>query len=142
MFGVNTAIIRSSIVASNVTRLFSSVTVARPIDSSLQCQLFIGPQTTSSTQIIVRNATKKAGGSSNNGRDSAGRRLGVKLFPGRFAKAGNIIVRQRGKKFVAGDNVGMGNDHTIFALVAGVVRMEKSPKNKKRNIVHILAEGQ
>jgi large subunit ribosomal protein L27 len=140
MFGVNT-IIRRSVAASNVTRLFTSVTAARPIVSSLQCQLFIGPQTTSSTQIIVRNATKKAGGSSNNGRDSAGRRLGVKLFPGRFAKAGNIIVRQRGKKFVAGDNVGMGNDHTIFALVAGVVRMEKSPKNKKRNIVHILAEG-
>lgn len=133
MFGVNNTIIRSSVVASNVTRLFSSVTAARPI-------VFIGPQKTS-TQIIVRNATKKAGGSSNNGRDSAGRRLGVKLFPGRFAKAGNIIVRQRGKKFVAGDNVGMGNDHTIFALVAGVVRMEKSPKNKKRNIVHILAEG-
>lgn len=140
MFGVNNTIIRSSVVASNVTRLFSSVTAARPIVSNLFCQLFIGPQKTS-TQIIVRNATKKAGGSSNNGRDSAGRRLGVKLFPGRFAKAGNIIVRQRGKKFVAGDNVGMGNDHTIFALVAGVVRMEKSPKNKKRNIVHILAEG-
>ena len=66
-------------------------------------------------------AHKKAGGSSRNGRDSAGRRLGVKLFGGQEAIAGNIIVRQRGTKWWAGANVGMGKDHTLFALTAGNV---------------------
>ncbi|KAL3802325.1 hypothetical protein HJC23_007150 [Cyclotella cryptica] len=93
------------------------------------------------TKTTIRNATKKAGGSSNNGRDSAGRRLGIKVWPGTFAKPGNIIVRQRGKKFLAGDNVGMGNDHTLFAIGAGVVRMTKSKKNHKRNVVHVIAES-
>ncbi len=66
-------------------------------------------------------AHKKAGGSSRNGRDSAGRRLGVKKFGGENAIAGNIIVRQRGTKWHAGRNVGMGSDHTLFALVDGTV---------------------
>ena len=67
-------------------------------------------------------AHKKAGGSSRNGRDSAGRRLGVKIFGGQYASAGNIIVRQRGTKFHPGTNVGLGKDHTIFALINGEVR--------------------
>ena len=67
-------------------------------------------------------AHKKAGGSSRNGRDSAGRRLGVKKFGGEAVIAGNIIVRQRGTKFWAGENVGMGRDHTLFAKAAGAVR--------------------
>ncbi len=67
-------------------------------------------------------AHKKAGGSSRNGRDSAGRRLGVKVYGGQVASAGNIIVRQRGTKFHPGTNVGIGKDHTIFALVDGQVR--------------------
>ncbi len=67
-------------------------------------------------------AHKKAGGSSNNGRDSAGRRLGVKIYGGQYAAAGNIIIRQRGTKFHPGHNVGMGKDHTIFALVEGAVK--------------------
>ncbi len=66
-------------------------------------------------------AHKKAGGSSRNGRDSAGRRLGVKLFGGETAKAGNIIVRQRGTKFHPGANVGIGKDHTLFALTGGTI---------------------
>jgi large subunit ribosomal protein L27 len=70
-------------------------------------------------------AHKKSGGSSRNGRDSAGRRLGVKKFGGEAVLAGNIIVRQRGTKFFPGDNVGMGKDHTLFALVAGRVRFDK-----------------
>mmetsp|Transcript_42148 Transcript_42148/g.47961 ORF Transcript_42148/g.47961 Transcript_42148/m.47961 type:complete len:221 (+) Transcript_42148:436-1098(+) len=70
-------------------------------------------------------ATKKAGGSTSNGRDSAGRRLGVKLLHNEKAKAGSILVRQRGQKFRAGMNVGMGKDHTLFAKVAGKVQMEK-----------------
>jgi large subunit ribosomal protein L27 len=67
-------------------------------------------------------AHKKAGGSSRNGRDSAGRRLGVKKFGGEAVLAGNILVRQRGTQFYAGTNVGMGKDHTLFALVEGAVK--------------------
>ena len=70
-------------------------------------------------------AHKKAGGSSRNGRDSAGRRLGVKKFGGEIVVPGNIIVRQRGTKFHPGDQVGMGRDHTLFALAAGAVRFHK-----------------
>lgn len=66
-------------------------------------------------------AHKKAGGSSRNGRDSAGRRLGVKKFGGQECVAGNILVRQRGTKFYPGRNVGIGKDHTLFALVDGRV---------------------
>lgn len=66
-------------------------------------------------------AHKKAGGSSRNGRDTIGRRLGVKKFGGEKVIAGNIIIRQRGTKWHPGDNVGMGKDHTIFALSDGVV---------------------
>jgi large subunit ribosomal protein L27 len=67
-------------------------------------------------------AHKKSGGSSRNGRDSAGRRLGVKKFGGEVVAAGNIIVRQRGTKFYPGVNVGMGKDHTLFALEDGAVK--------------------
>ncbi|MFP5448649.1 MAG: 50S ribosomal protein L27 [Alphaproteobacteria bacterium] len=67
-------------------------------------------------------AHKKSGGSSRNGRDSAGRRLGVKKFGGEAVLAGNIIVRQRGTKYYPGDNVGMGRDHTLFALETGAVK--------------------
>ena len=71
-------------------------------------------------------ATKKAGGSSRNGRDSAGRRLGVKKFGGENVIAGNIIIRQRGTKFHPGDNVGIGKDHTIFATINGKVTCKKT----------------
>src|SRR5437762_9919527 len=72
-----------------------------------------------------RMAHKKAGGSSRNGRDSAGRRLGVKKFGGEIVIPGNIIVRQRGTKFHPGDRVGMGRDHTLFALEEGAVQFKK-----------------
>ena len=83
-------------------------------------------------------ATKKAGGSSGNGRDSIGRRLGIKIWPGKHAIAGNILVRQRGQKFRAGQNVGMGRDHTLFAKADGVVTMTRLETNRKRNVVHVL----
>ena len=67
-------------------------------------------------------AHKKAGGSSRNGRDTAGRRLGVKRFGGQEVLAGNILVRQRGTKFHAGEHVGMGRDHTLFATASGKVK--------------------
>ena len=75
-------------------------------------------------------AHKKAGGSSRNGRDSAGRRLGVKLFGGQAAIAGNISVRQRGTQWWPGANVGMGKDHTLFALVDGRVTFKKGLKGR------------
>jgi large subunit ribosomal protein L27 len=75
-------------------------------------------------------AHKKAGGSSRNGRDSAGRRLGVKLFGGQACAAGNIIVRQRGTKWHAGHNVGVGRDHTLFALVDGQVQFRTKAKGR------------
>jgi large subunit ribosomal protein L27 len=70
-------------------------------------------------------AHKKAGGSSRNGRDSEGRRLGVKLYGGEVALAGNILVRQRGTTYHAGANVGMGRDHTLFATIDGVVKFAR-----------------
>ncbi|KAL3942407.1 MAG: hypothetical protein SGBAC_003401 [Bacillariaceae sp.] len=97
-------------------------------------------QHNSLSKVVSRGmATKKAGGSTNNGRDSIGRRLGVKLYPGQKAKAGSIIIRQRGQKFRAGEGVGMGRDHTIFAKVAGEVKMTRLPTNIKRNVVHVVA---
>ena len=75
-------------------------------------------------------AHKKAGGSSRNGRDSAGRRLGVKLYGGQAAIPGNIIVRQRGTKFWPGEGVGMGKAHTIFATVPGAVNFRKGLKGR------------
>lgn len=75
-------------------------------------------------------AHKKAGGSSRNGRDSAGQRLGVKLFGGQAIEAGNIIVRQRGTQFHPGENVGMGKDHTLFALSDGRVEFRKGFKRR------------
>jgi large subunit ribosomal protein L27 len=75
-------------------------------------------------------ATKKAGGSTRNGRDSAGKRLGVKRFEGQLVLPGTIIVRQRGTKFHTGQNVGMGRDHTIYSLVQGKVEFERKTKTR------------
>jgi len=75
-------------------------------------------------------AHKKAGGSSRNGRDSAGRRLGVKKYGGQAVIPGNIIVRQRGTKWWPGENVGMGKDHTIFATEEGAVKFHKGFKGR------------
>jgi large subunit ribosomal protein L27 len=83
-------------------------------------------------------ATKKAGGSSRNGRDSAGRRLGVKKYGGQLVEAGNIIVRQRGTKWHPRKNVGIGKDHTIFATVDGIVKFVKSAR-KNRTFIDVVA---
>lgn len=77
-------------------------------------------------------AHKKGQGSTQNNRDSAGRRLGVKKFGGQFVRAGNIIIRQRGTKVHPGNNVGMGKDHTIFALIDGVVSFERKDRSRKK----------
>ena len=76
-------------------------------------------------------ATKKAGGSSRNGRDSAGRRLGIKKYGGESVISGNIIARQRGTKWHPGVGVGIGTDHTIFAVVDGIVKFVKTGKNER-----------
>jgi len=86
-------------------------------------------------------AHKKAGGSSRNGRDSAGRRLGVKKFGGELAIAGNILVRQRGTKFYPGANVGIGKDHTLFALTDGRVSFATGKLGRKFCSVEIMAEA-
>jgi large subunit ribosomal protein L27 len=75
-------------------------------------------------------AHKKGAGSSRNGRESESKRLGVKIYGGQFAKAGNIIVRQRGTVHHIGENIGMGKDHTLFALVDGIVEFRKKKDNK------------
>lgn len=78
----------------------------------------------------------KAQGSTRNGRDSAGRRLGAKASDGQKINAGSIIYRQRGTKIYPGNNVGMGKDHTLFAKITGVVRFERSGKNRKKVSVY------
>ena len=86
-------------------------------------------------------AHKKAGGSSRNGRDSEGRRLGLKKSGGQHVIPGNIIVRQRGTKYYPGDNVGMGKDHTLFALTEGRVEFKKKKDDKTFVFVAPLAEA-
>ena len=81
-------------------------------------------------------AHKKAGGSSSNGRDSAGRRLGVKRFAGESVNVGSILVRQRGTVFHPGENVGLGNDHTLFAKANGILKFER--KAKGRRIISVI----
>jgi large subunit ribosomal protein L27 len=85
-------------------------------------------------------AHKKAGGSSRNGRDSPGQRLGVKLFGGEKIAGGNVIVRQRGTKFWPGENVGMGKDHTLFALTDGNVTFKTG--FKRRTFVSVVTAAQ
>lgn len=77
-------------------------------------------------------AHKKGGGSSSNGRDSNSKRLGVKRADGQFVKAGNILVRQRGTKVHAGNNVGLGKDYTLFALADGIVKFENKDRKRKK----------
>jgi large subunit ribosomal protein L27 len=86
-------------------------------------------------------AHKKGGGTSRNGRDSHGQRLGVKEFAGQTVTAGSIIVRQRGTRIRPGQNVGLGKDHTLFALVDGVVRFEQDTKFHRRASVHQETNG-
>ena len=81
-------------------------------------------------------AHKKAGGSSRNGRDSDGQRLGCKKFGGESVKAGNIIYRQRGTKIHPGNNVGCGRDYTLFALIEGIVKFERMGKDRKKVSVY------
>lgn len=84
----------------------------------------------------ITMAHKKAGGSSNNGRDSQSKRRGVKKFAGEFVRAGNILVRQCGTRIHAGANVGLGKDYTLFAKVDGIVKFERKDKTRKQVSVY------
>ncbi len=85
-------------------------------------------------------AHKKGAGSSRNGRESESKRLGIKLFGGQYVKAGNIIVRQRGTKHHPGTNVGIGKDHTLFALINGTVKFKK--KRDNRSFVSVIPDSE
>jgi large subunit ribosomal protein L27 len=87
-------------------------------------------------------AHKKAGGSSRNGRDSHSKRLGIKVYGGELINAGSIIVRQRGTEFHPGNNVGMGKDHTLFALVDGYVQYTVKGAQKRRTVEILPYEGE
>ncbi|KAI8329365.1 ribosomal L27 protein-domain-containing protein [Choanephora cucurbitarum] len=123
-------------------RSFSQISskLSNNVALSSQSRPMLMPLKNATDLSQVRWATKKSGGSSRNGRDSAGRRLGVKKFGGQQVVPGNIIVRQRGTKFHAGDNVGMGKDHTLFALEPGFVRFYSDPQHPKRRLVGIVYE--
>jgi ribosomal protein L27 len=116
-----------------------SLTISRAASHGLTKSL---PSTTTSLVCTlrpqVRWATKKAGGTTKNGRDSPGKRLGVKRFGGAAVVPGNIIIRQRGQKVRPGANVGMGRDHTLFALVAGKVHFQFD-HSIKRQIVSVVS---
>ena len=86
-------------------------------------------------------AHKKGVGSSRNGRDSNAKRLGIKRYGGQFVRAGTIILKQRGTKFYPGENVGMGGDDTLFALVDGNVKFERWGRDRKRVVVEALTEA-
>ena len=86
-------------------------------------------------------AHKKAGGSTRNGRDSNPKYLGVKVYGGQAIEAGNIIIRQRGTRFVAGSGVGLGRDHTLFALVDGVVEFKTKGADKRKTVNVVPAAG-
>ena len=81
-------------------------------------------------------AHKKGGGTSRNGRDSKGQRLGVKRFAGQVVNAGTILVRQRGTRIHPGDNVGVGKDHTLYALITGIVKYEPTSNNRRKVSVY------
>jgi len=110
---------------SSSSSIFTPAVVVATLNSNINTNTLNNSNTFNTTFQVRTMATKKAGGSTSNGRDSAGRRLGVKLLHNEQAKAGSILVRQRGQKYRAGTNVGMGKDHTLFAKVAGKVQMEK-----------------
>jgi large subunit ribosomal protein L27 len=126
----------------SLTHVSICTSIMSSVFSSALNKLSIPLRSTSThpIQIQVRTATKKAGGSSNNGRDSAGRRLGVKAFHNTPVNAGSIIARQRGKKWYPGENVGMGKDHTLFAKVDGVVSFSKHPYKKKK-VANVIPES-
>nr|GLL16439.1 50S ribosomal protein L27, chloroplastic [Ipomoea trifida]GLL16442.1 50S ribosomal protein L27, chloroplastic [Ipomoea trifida] len=125
--------LNSSSSSSFVRGDFASVHVGHKISVSFPLK--------SPVPLTIESAHKKGAGSTKNGRDSPGQRLGVKIFGDQAAKPGSIIVRQRGTKFHPGKNVGLGKDHTIFSLIDGLVKFEKfGPDRKKVSVYPHIAQ--
>jgi large subunit ribosomal protein L27 len=124
MLGAVYGALRRAQAARRLTRPDAAAAAWPGLGGWLRVEALAGPNP-------ARLASKKAGGCSNHGRDSIGKRLGVKLFGGQFCRAGQIIVRQRGTKFHPGPNVSMGKDHTLHALVDGHVMFTKHQVAKK-----------
>ncbi|KAL3679198.1 hypothetical protein R1sor_022154 [Riccia sorocarpa] len=114
---------------------FSTLRISNPSSSDV-----VGSEASSLSLLLRRWATKKAGGSTQNGRDSLPKNLGVKKYGGQRVIPGNIIVRQRGTRFHPGNFVGLGRDHTLFALATGQVRFERN-RFTGRKWVHVDPEG-
>eukprot|EP00656_Telonema_subtile_P009606 TRINITY_DN14524_c0_g1_i1.p1 TRINITY_DN14524_c0_g1~~TRINITY_DN14524_c0_g1_i1.p1 ORF type:complete len:159 (+),score=33.79 TRINITY_DN14524_c0_g1_i1:123-599(+) len=106
--------------------------VAAGLMHCMEGRMGLNCQVASSQMLLARNATKKAGGSTRNGRDSNPKMLGIKVYGGQAIKAGGIIVRQRGTEFHPGKNVGMGKDHTLFATTPGMVKFSVRGKQSLR----------
>lgn len=117
----------SSSSSSFVKGDFGAISLSLPNKSPLSVSPF---------PLTIESAHKKGAGSTKNGRDSKGQRLGVKIYGDQVAKPGAIIIRQRGTKFHPGKNVGLGKDHTIFALIDGLVKFEKYGPDKKKVSVY------
>ncbi|KAJ7946169.1 50S ribosomal protein L27 [Quillaja saponaria] len=134
----------STCMSFNIVGAFRGLSLASSSSSSFfkgdLGSVNVGPKLSISfprkTPLTIQNAHKKGAGSTKNGRDSKGQRLGVKIFGDQAAKAGSIIVRQRGTKFHAGKNVGLGKDHTIFSLIDGLVKFEKFGPDRKKVSVY------
>eukprot|EP00898_Chlorokybus_atmophyticus_P001289 jgi/Chlat1/2160/Chrsp17S00188 len=124
--------LRSCAASTTLARLASGA-AAGPASGLSAAGSLVGEAGLGGT-ALRRWATKKAGGSTQNGRDSQPKFLGVKKFGEEYVKAGNILVRQRGTKFYPGDNVGMGRDHTLFSLIKGRVKFIKDKFRKRRYI--------
>eukprot|EP00246_Nothoceros_aenigmaticus_P010034 TRINITY_DN2632_c0_g2_i1.p1 TRINITY_DN2632_c0_g2~~TRINITY_DN2632_c0_g2_i1.p1 ORF type:complete len:157 (-),score=14.39 TRINITY_DN2632_c0_g2_i1:146-616(-) len=126
--------------AQSLSKLLSHLSLSPSLLRHTVCQDALGGEAGALNLVSKRWATKKAGGSTQNGRDSLPKYLGVKKFGGQRVIPGNIIVRQRGTRFHPGDFVGMGKDHTLFALSVGQVRFAKN-KLTGRKWVHVDPAG-
>ncbi|XP_074577040.1 large ribosomal subunit protein bL27c-like isoform X2 [Curcuma longa] len=135
-------------VGFNIASAFRGLSLSSSSGSSYlrgEVRLPYPPRTASvpfpvSFPLTIESAHKKGAGSTKNGRDSRGKRLGVKIYGDQVAQPGAIIVRQRGTKFHPGNNVGLGKDHTIFSLIDGLVKFEKYGPDKKKVSVYPLIE--
>uniref|UniRef100_A0A061RDP7 Large subunit ribosomal protein L27 n=1 Tax=Tetraselmis sp. GSL018 TaxID=582737 RepID=A0A061RDP7_9CHLO len=125
----------------HVLNHFSEASVAAGAAHDGLSSLFCSTMPLAFSKLQLRWASKKQGGSTQNGRESQPKHLGCKLFDNNRCQPGNIIVRQRGTRFYPGENVGMGTDHTLFAKAHGFVRFETDARTKRRTISVVQAKG-
>lgn len=130
----NTGTTIRNILMRNITTTTINNNNRNSIFFPLQQIQYIKPNFQGLQQIQIRHATKKAGGSTKNGRDSPGQRLGVKIFGGQLCAKSNIIIRQRGSTWHAGENVGTGRDYTLYAKIDGVVHFHRDYLRKRKYV--------